>query len=70
MEAGIYLRRDIDDKDSFFIEIVTTGGKIFILLYVFIDALSDIFGLEIGDWANKLRLGQRVKIQLKLIKEI
>ena len=70
MDPGVYLRRDCDDDDAFFLEVVTSLKKPDIWTYLHIDAIGDLFGNETLQWVDMFMPGERRKVYLELSEKV
>jgi len=70
MDLGVYLRRDCDDYDAFFLEVVDSSKGVNIRTYLHIDTIGSLFGDEPLQWADMFKPGERCKVHLKLSEKV
>jgi len=70
MDLGVYLRRDCDDYDAFFLEVVDSSKGVNIWTYLHIDAIGDLFGNETLQWVDMFMPGERRKVHLELSEKV
>ena len=66
MDLGVYLRRDCDDYDAFFLEVVDSSKGVNIWTYLHIDAIGDLFGNKALQNARSFKPGERRKVHLEM----
>ena len=61
-----YLWRDSVDDNQFWIGTKTSNGRYIGLVPLFVDALSDAFGMDAYEWARNLESAEPVEIELEM----